>query len=176
MRLYTRANSGAEKGAFNYVARKQLLKRMIQLKIPGDLIQWTNSFLTDRQIQLVIDGHTCPAASLETEVPQGSPVSPILFIIYLSGIFEVIEAKVPIKALSFVDDIGLLTSGNLIQKVSEILETAEKEAISWGLANNVSFEVNKTKAVLFTKKKGRLLRQSLSRAKITLDGRTITYN
>jgi hypothetical protein len=75
-----------------------------------------------------------------------------------------------------MDDIGLLTSRNSIQKVSEILETAEKEAISWGLTNNVSFEVNKTEAVLFTKKKGRLLRQSISRAKLTLDGRAITYN
>jgi hypothetical protein len=118
------------KGAFNYVARKQLLKKIIQLKIPGDLIQWTNSFLTDKQIQLVINGHTCPAASLETGVSQGSPVSPILFIIYLSGIFEVIKAKVLIKALSFVDDIGLLASGNSIQEVSEILETAGKEVIS----------------------------------------------
>jgi hypothetical protein len=27
------------KEAFNYVARKQLLKKIIQLKIPGDLIQ-----------------------------------------------------------------------------------------------------------------------------------------
>jgi hypothetical protein len=27
------------KGVFNYVARKQLLKKIIQLKIPGDLIQ-----------------------------------------------------------------------------------------------------------------------------------------
>jgi hypothetical protein len=75
-----------------------------------------------------------------------------------------------------VDNIGLLASGNLIQEVLEILKTAGKEAISWGLTNNVSFEVNKTEAVLFTKKKGRLLRQSLSRAKITLDGRAITYN
>jgi hypothetical protein len=57
------------KGAFNYVARKQLLKKMIQLKIPGDLIQWTNLFLTDRQIQLIIDGHTYSAANLEIKVP-----------------------------------------------------------------------------------------------------------
>jgi hypothetical protein len=81
-------------------------------------------------------------------------VSPILFIIYLSGIFKAIKAKVPIKALSFVDDIGLLASGNSIQKVSEILEMAGKEAISWGVANNVSFEVNNTEVVLFTKKNG----------------------
>jgi hypothetical protein len=44
-------------------------------------------------------------------------VSLILFIIYLSGIFEVIKAKVPIKALSFIDNINLLISGNLILKM-----------------------------------------------------------
>jgi hypothetical protein len=75
-----------------------------------------------------------------------------------------------------VDDIGLLASGNSIQEVSEILERAGKETISWGIANNVSFKVNKTEAVLFTKKKGRILRQSLSRAKIALDRRAIPYN
>jgi hypothetical protein len=54
----------------------------------------------------------------------------ILFIIYLSGIFEVIKVKVPIKALSFIDNIGLLTSGNIIQEVSEILKMVGKKAIS----------------------------------------------
>ena len=47
------------KGAFDYIARKQLLKRIIALGIPGDLIRWTNLFLTERRVQLVIDGYTC---------------------------------------------------------------------------------------------------------------------
>jgi hypothetical protein len=141
------------KKTFNYVARKQLLKKIIQLKIPGDLIQWTNSFLTDKQIQLIIKGHTYSAASLETKISQRSSVSLILFIIYLNGIFKIIKAKILIKTLSFMDDISFLISKNLIQKVSEILKTAEKEIISWELTNNVSFEINKTETILFTKKK-----------------------
>lgn len=43
--------------AFDHVSRSQLLKGMIQLGIDGDLIVWTSSFLTDRKMQIVIDGH-----------------------------------------------------------------------------------------------------------------------
>ena len=45
------------KGAFDHVSKAQLIARMIELGIDGDLLSWTNSFLTDRKIQLVIDGH-----------------------------------------------------------------------------------------------------------------------
>jgi hypothetical protein len=43
---------------------------------------------------------------------------------------KAIEAKAPIEALSFVNDIGLLAFGNSIQEVSETPEMAGKEAIS----------------------------------------------
>ena len=45
------------KGAFDHVSRGQLITRMIELGVDGNLVAWTNSFLTDRRIQLVIDGH-----------------------------------------------------------------------------------------------------------------------
>ncbi len=45
------------KGAFDHVSKGQLLTRMIELGIDGDLMTWTGSFLTDRRVQLVIDGH-----------------------------------------------------------------------------------------------------------------------
>src|SRR4030095_3246489 len=112
------------RGAYPNICRKRLIKRMVELGIPGDIIRWTNSFLTDRRVQLVIDGYTCPMREVDCGVPQGSPISPILFVIYLSGLFSAIEDKVPIISLSFSDDIGLTAVEGSIREVTAILEQA----------------------------------------------------
>ncbi len=57
------------KRAFDHVLRSQLLKRVIDLGIDGDLVAWTKSFLTDRKIQLIIDGHDNKKREIETSIP-----------------------------------------------------------------------------------------------------------
>lgn len=74
-------------------------------------------FLADRKVQLTIDNTQCPTQPISSGVPQGSPVSPILFAIYLSGVFGEIERTVPgVHTLSFADDIGLLAPGYSVQE------------------------------------------------------------
>src|SRR5271156_5828740 len=162
------------KGAYPNVVRQQLVKRLLELGIPGDIIRWVNSFLTGRKVQLVIDGYTCPARDTEIGVPQGSPISPILFIIYLSGFFDIVETKIPVTTLSFSDDIGIIAIGGSVREITRTLEQAGQEAIDWGLQNSVSFEVDKTEAVLFTKK--RKLAKQVSQARIRLKNESIHYN
>jgi hypothetical protein len=71
------------KGAFDHVDPTRLVKRIREIGIDGDLIYWVTSFLMDRQVQLVINGHQGPEQPIYLGLPQGSPVSPILFIIYV---------------------------------------------------------------------------------------------
>jgi len=95
------------KSAFNNVSKSHLGRRMEALNIEADLIRWTGSFMSDRQVKLVLDGKPGEASLMVTGIPQGSPAAPILFFRYLSGIFDEVEAAVPgIRGLSFVDDIG----------------------------------------------------------------------
>jgi len=83
---------------------------MEALGIEPDLIRWTGSFMSDRQVKLVLDGKT-GEAPVATDIPQGSPAAPILFVTYLSGIFDEVEAAVlGIQGLSFVDNIVRNTS------------------------------------------------------------------
>jgi Reverse transcriptase (RNA-dependent DNA polymerase) len=141
------------KGAFDYVVKERLLQRMSELEIPQFLIKWTESFLIDRQAQLIIDGFTCLLKDTNSGVSQGSLVSSILFIIYLSGIFNKIEKQNPeITALFFANDIAFLAPGKTVKDIQDALTNAREQAIAWGLTNNVTFDVDKTEAVLFTKK------------------------
>jgi hypothetical protein len=75
------------KGAFNHVDRRRLLKTMVAKNVDGDLVEWTEDFMTNRSVQITVDGYHGEAAKVDTRIPQGSPVSPILFAIYLSCLF-----------------------------------------------------------------------------------------
>ncbi len=57
------------KGAFDHISKSQLLMHMTDLGIDTDLVEWTKSFLTDRKIQLVIDGHDNKKRDIETGIP-----------------------------------------------------------------------------------------------------------
>ena len=57
------------KGAFDHISKGQLLSRMIELGIDGDFVTWTDLFLTDRKIQLVIDGHNNKERKIQTGIP-----------------------------------------------------------------------------------------------------------
>ena len=43
---------------------------------------------------MVIDGEQMPETNVTMGVPQGSPISPMLFVICLSGVFGEVEIQV----------------------------------------------------------------------------------
>ena len=125
-------------GAFDYVAAKKLTARMAELKIDADIIGWTQSFLRDRRVELVIDGHIHKEVAVETGIPQGSPVSPILFLIYVSGVFEEVQKYLPNVDVSFMDDLSFVVGGRKAEHIARDLEEISKVVIRWGAENAVA--------------------------------------
>ena len=140
------------KRAFDHVSKNPLLTRMIEFGTDGDLVTWTVSFLTNQKIQLVIDGHDNKERNIETGIPQGSPVLPILFLIYISGVFSKVSKTSPlVTSLSFVDDLGFIAYDSSVKEVIKILESVAQAVLDWGRINAVTYDVSKTEAVLFSK-------------------------
>ena len=142
------------KSAFNNVNKSLLGRRMETLEIEPDLIRWTHSFMSERQVQLVLDGRTGEASQVDTGIPQGSPVAPTLFVTYLSGIFDKVEAAVPgVRGLSFVDDVSWWADGKDGEEVATKLSEAAAAATEWAARNAVAFDPGKTEAALFHRKR-----------------------
>jgi len=122
----------------------------------GHLVRWIESFVSDRKVHLVLNGQEGGTHEVETGIPQGSPVSPILSTVYLSGLFGYVEERVPgVKALSFVDDVAWTTEGDTEDDISRTLEQAAAAAQDWAEANAVSFDTEKTEAILLSRRRKR---------------------
>jgi hypothetical protein len=160
------------KGAFDHVSRGRLLARMVAMRIESNLVRWVDSFLQNRRIRMVIDGCELEEREVRTGIPQGSPVSPILFAIYLSGVFSAVESSVPYtQALSFADDVAWMVRGKDVGDVTAKLEQCAARSIYWAQANAVAFDSAKTEALLLTRS-----RKKFPRMQIQVDGHRISYN
>lgn len=140
------------KGAFDRVNKQRLLHRMVEVGIAGNIVRWVDSYLSDRQAMLVIDGRTGETHSIQAGLPQGSPISLVLFILSVSGMFQCMEDRHSmLQAISFVDDIGLVTECDILEEGTQKLERIARDAIRWGLDNKVEFEVSKTEILVFSR-------------------------
>jgi len=66
------------KGAFPHVAKGNLIKRMEEMGFEADLVRRVESFMEERRVIMWMDGKEGDSMDVETGVPQGSPVSPVL--------------------------------------------------------------------------------------------------
>ena len=160
------------KGAFDHVVRGKLIGGLRDTGMDGDLIRWVASFLIGRQALLVIDGHPGKETPISSGLPQGSPVSPILFVLYVRLLSTAIETAVPgVRGLSFVDDQGLVTAASSVKEACRTLQHAAKVAIDWGVENGVQFDPGKTEAAFFTRMRKDRYRRQIRGAKIMVSGK-----
>jgi len=161
------------KSAFNNVSKAFLGRRMEELGLEADLIRWTMSFMSGRQVKLALDGEVGEAHAVDTGVPQGSPAAPILFVTYLSGIFDEVEPKIPgVSGLSFVDDIGWWVDGKDDEGVAVKLSEAATAAMEWAGQNGVAFDHGKTEAALFWRKR----KMHEAKAKVKVGDNEVPFN
>ncbi len=66
------------------------------------LIRWIQAFLPDQNIRLAVNGCVSESRSVQSGVPQGSVLGPILFLIYVNDLPDILQEKV----LLFADEVN----------------------------------------------------------------------
>jgi len=90
--------------AFDKVPHKRLIHKLAVQGINGNVRRWIADWLRERKQRVVVNGYCSDWLAVESGVPQGSVLGPLLFLIYVNDIEDGIESKV----LKFADDIKIL--------------------------------------------------------------------
>jgi len=110
-------------------------------------------------------------------VPQGSPVSPELFVIYLSGLFGEVEnqeMECGSEGISFVDDVAWVVEGEDVGECTQRLERCAVETTIWAKKNACQFDIEKTEAMLFTRQ--RKNKEPKMKARVRVGNQEVPYN
>ena len=90
--------------AFDSVPHERLLLKLEAFGVRGHLLQWIRGFLTNRLQRVVISGKYSSWLPVQSGVPQGSILGPLLFILYVNDIYSVIRHS---KHGMFADDLSI---------------------------------------------------------------------
>ena len=97
--------------AFESIWRDGLLVKLHRFGIRGRLWKWIEGFLCDRKARCHLKGQYGPISFTTVGLPQGSVISPILFIIFLQDISK----KISSNGVKYADDGTIWVTGNDIK-------------------------------------------------------------
>lgn len=130
--------------AFPTVSHKRLIHDLRMKGIPLWITNWVNSFLVDRTTTLAINGRRSEAFAMETGVPQGSPLSPILYLFYNADLLTVcnITGK-RTSTMGFADDINILAYGISTEANCRALLKTHDVCEKWARTHGAKFNPDK---------------------------------
>lgn len=117
------------KGAFDTVLPGRLIKRLEEQGWPPNLCKCVSSFATDRRVCIRLDGEVGASKTINCGLHQGSPVSPILFMLYTSPLCRLEGLKI---AFGYAYDVAILGISNSLESNSQKIGSAVNRAIKWG--------------------------------------------
>lgn len=137
------------KGAFDAVLPGRLVKRLREQGWPRHLCAWVASFVTDRQVCIRLDGEVGHPRKIDCGLPQGSPVSPILFMLYISPLFSLDKL---VGGFGYADDVASCKISPSLQENSLALTATLTQALEWGRSEGITFDPDKSELLHFSRK------------------------
>ena len=155
--------------AFDRVWHAGLLHKLKSYGISGQIFGLISSFLSNRQLPVVLDGKSSQEYPVNAAVPQGSILGPTLFLLYINDLPDDAICNIAI----YVDDTTLYSKCDQASDLWQQLELACKlesdlrDTVDWGRKWLIDFNAEKTQLVSFDRSK------NTSASDVKMDGSVI---
>jgi exonuclease III len=124
------------KKAFDCVWHNGLRYRLMQLNLPPRILRWLSHFLIERRMRCKVNGFLSNEFTADAGVPQGSILSPLLYIIYVRDMVP--ESSFLNATAQFADDTALWSNNGrnqtAVQGIQRGLDLVHQWTSKWRLA------------------------------------------
>ena len=136
--------------AFDSVVHSLLLVKIWQYGIKGKVFAWLKEFLSKRKFRVKIGEHFSGYKNISSGVPQGSPLGPLLFIIFINDLPSCIPPNLDIKIKMYADDLKVYKTykNDNANSGNRYLQLALNEISKW--VANWSLQINENKTKIFS--------------------------
>jgi len=126
---------------FDNVNASTLRARLLASHVPSYMVDWGSSFLSERTCTLVFQGSPNISSPVSVGTPQGSPISPLLFLLYVAPLHMSVPRGLMV---SYIDDISITVASPSYRGNIRRLQSLFSTIAAKGRDICVSFSVPKT--------------------------------
>ena len=126
------------------------------MNAPALLLRRMSSFLMDRTVKVRISGHTSREIAINCGVTQGSPISPLLFLLYMSKLPKLLPNT---RRSLFADDFMIYSESSITRSdlIQSNLQTSMDDLTLLNSDHRIILSCTKSVRVLFERKKTSLI-------------------
>ena len=134
--------------AYDTVLRTGLLKISLDIGVPLRFVQWTTAWLTNRLARVQLNGVTGRCRTFKEGLPQGSVLSPLLFVLYIIDLLGNFCESTMVRA--YADDLALAFRGRKKEDVALRMHAEVDKVVSWSQQARLTFNAAKCEVAFFS--------------------------
>ncbi len=139
--------------AFNQVSHVRLLHTLKMKRTLSYIIEWTHSFLKNRETSLIFNEQTSDMREINANILQKFLILSILFLFFNASLIKKCKAlRIKIEVLNFVNDINILIYDRFIEEICRTLSKAHDVCVKWACTHDATFASEKYELTHFTRK------------------------
>ena len=133
---------------YDTVWRTGLLRKMFDIGVPLRFVQWTTAWLTNRIARVQLNGVTGRCRAFKEGLPQGSVLSPLVFVQYINDLLGNFGEST--MASAYADDLALACRGRKKEDVALRIQAEVDKVVSWSKQARLTLNAAKCKVAFFS--------------------------
>ena len=136
-----------------------LLRKLKMYGFDNSSVLWFNNYLSDRSQITQVNGMKSGSVLIDTGTFQGTPLGPLLFIIYVNDIENIMGENV---CNMYADDTAIVCKGGSFDEAMESSQTILYKVVKWCDLNRITLNSKKIKHMGFAPKQNCIYTKGVS--------------